>query len=115
MNRDHQYWAVKVEDCIILLPRGGDDSFYEEAEVFKNNGHGTISGPVWFPVKFGRVPCAGLTLRKEVEMKDTIKTDTLFGQEGKIMHDNGNEWSFVVADHHGSVITLLKLPSEKSE
>ena len=113
MNRDHQYWAVKIEDCIIILPKGGNDSFYEEAEVFKNNGRGTISGPIWYPVKFDRAPNAELTREKVRQLKESMEVDNLFGQEGKIFLNNGNEWPVVVAFHHESVASILKLPDAR--
>ena len=110
MNREQQHWAVKVGDCIVLLPRGGDDLFYEEAEVVRSGGHGTINGPLWYPLKFGQDYRGSMTFKTGVDIRALSGVDNLFGKDGKTVDGNGIERPFVVADHQGLNATLVAMP-----
>ena len=110
MNREQQHWLVKVGDCIVLLPRGGDVSFFEDTEVLRAYGHGTINGPLWYPLKFGQHYCWSTTLKEDIDIREKFGVNNLFGQYGKTVDSNGIECSFVIADHQGRHVTLLALP-----
>ena len=110
MNRKQQHWAVKVRDCIVLLPRGGDESFYEEADVIRGGGHGTINGPLWYPLKFGQGHRGSMTFKAGVDIKALSGVDNLFGKDGKTVDGSGIERPFVIADHQGLNATLVAMP-----
>ncbi len=110
MNREQHHWAVKVGDCIVLLPRGGDESFFEEAEVLRGNGHGTINGPLWYPLKFGQDYRESMTFKEDVDIRAEFGVDNLFGKDGKTVGRNGIEYPFVIADHQGLHASFVATP-----
>ena len=110
MNREQQHWAVKVGDCIVLLPRGGDESFYEEAEAIRGDGHGTINGPAWRPLKFGQDYRGSMTFKTDVDIRALFGVDNLFGKDGKTVDTNGIERPFVIADHQGLDASFIAKP-----
>ncbi len=110
MNREQQYWAVKVGDCIVLLPQGGDESFFEEAEVLRGDGHGTINGPLWYPLKFGQDYRGSMTFKSDVDIRAQFGVDNLFGKYGKAVDSNGTEYQFVIADHQGLHASIVEMP-----
>ena len=110
MNRERQHWAVKVADCIVLLPRGGDESFYKETEVIRSDGHGTINGPLWYPIKFGQDYRGSMTFKNDVDIRAQFGVDNLFGKDGKTVDSNGVERPFVIADHQGLTASFVAMP-----
>ena len=110
MNREQQHWAVRVGDCIVLLPRGGDESFFEEAEVLRGDGHGTINGPLWYPLKFGQGYRGSMTFKEDVDIRAEFGVDNLFGKDGKTVDKNGTEYPFVIADHQGLHASFVATP-----
>ena len=55
---DRPCWAVKMGDCIVLLPAGGDARFYRDTEIFVRIMAGNQvqfrMDYSWHPVKFGK-------------------------------------------------------------
>ena len=111
MSREKQHWAVKIGNCVVLLPRRDDEGFYEEAEVICNGGHGTINGPVWRPVKFGVNHRGSMMFKDGVDIRAHFGVKNLFGQDGKMIDNNGVEWPFVIADHQRSHATIIAMPA----
>ena len=110
MNREQQHWAVKVEDCIVLLPRGGDELFFKVAEVILGDGHGTIDGPLWRPIKFGQDYRGSMTFKEDFDIRARFGVDNLFGKDGKTVDSNGIERPFVIADHQGLNASFVAMP-----
>ena len=106
MDRERHHWAVNIRGCVVLLPKGGDESFYEEAELVRNGGHGLVNGLYWPLVKFGRLCLMEGTLKKDSATKEQYCADNLFGKEYTV-DVNGIEVQFVCADHQGLEVTLV--------
>ena len=67
MNRKRRpCWAVKVGDCIVLLPRSWDQSYYEwTSSMSPPNEKITIGGgPRWNPAKFGSRRVASISFQE---------------------------------------------------
>ena len=110
MNREQQHWAVKVGDCVVLLPRGGDESFFRESEVIRGDGHGTINGPLWRPLKFGRDYRGSMTFKKDFDIRAQFGIDNLFAKDGETVDRDGIERPFVIADHQGLSASFIATP-----
>ena len=111
MSRERRCWAVKIDSYVVLLPRGEDESFYEDIGDWLPDGKGNIGGFWWSPVKFGgggpgRTGYAVVTLEEADQMK-ARGVDNLFGMTYTYIHPNGAPQEFVVADHQGLVVTLI--------
>lgn len=113
IDREKQHWAVKVDDSIILLPRNGHTSFYDETEAIHSNGQGEIRGLYWRPVKFGRVNRHKLSIDWNTYSKAHTGVENLFGKDCSIACDNGHTRQFVIVDHHVSSIVIF--PEPKSD
>ena len=109
MDRDRQHWAVKIGDCFVFLPKGGDDNFYERAKVAFNVGHG-INGIFWHPVKFSSQHQILAMFKEDFAIKANCGADNLFGSDSHVVVDNV-EAQCVVADHQGLEVTLVLMPS----
>lgn len=110
MNRKQQHWAVKIGDCFVLLPRGGDESFFKEAEVIRGDGYGTLHGPLWYPLKFGQDFRGSMTFKEDVDIRAQFGVDNLFGTHGKTVDGNGIERPFVIVDHQGLNASFVATP-----
>ena len=110
MDRERQHWAVKIADCFVFLPRGGDESFYEKGEVALNGDHGAINGTFWHPIKFDPRNKFLAMFKEDSASKARFGVDNLFGKDGQVAVD-GVEVECVVADHQGLEITFVRMPS----
>ena len=110
MDRERKHWAVKIGDCFVFLPKGGDESFYEKGKVTLNGDHGTIDGHFWQPVKFDPRNKFQVILKEDSAAKAWFGVDNLFGKDGQVAVD-GVEIECVVADHQGLEVTLVPKPS----
>ncbi len=99
-------WAVKIADCMVLLPRGGDESFYTDAEIFRGDRVDIGDGPMWAPVRFGETPTGIATYREESDAHKAIGEINLFGAKGRWSIE-GRDHPFVIADHQGRYIVML--------
>ena len=108
MNREQTpCWAVKMGDCIVLLPRSWDKSFYEWTDNLpSSNGKITIGGgPLWYPAKFGRRRVASIALREGCSPREVLGED-LFGMLGR-MTQGDKVTPFVFADYSGQEVTVM--------
>ena len=110
MNREQTpCWAVKMGDCLVLLPRSWDTSFYEWTGNFnflspdaKINIGG---GPLWYPAKFGLCPVTSITFREGFNPRKVLG-ESLFGAQIRVTQGD-KVASFVVADYSGQDATLI--------
>ena len=108
MNRKQRpCWAVKMGDCIVLLPRSWDRSFYEwTGSVPSPNGKITIGGgPLWYPAKFGHRRVASISFREGYSPRNAIGED-LFGMRGRVTQDK-RVTPFVFADASDQEVTVM--------
>lgn len=108
MNRNQTpCWAVKMGDCIVLLPRSWDKSFYEwTGSLPSPNGKITIGdGPLWYPTKFGHRRVATFTL-PEGDSPGQVLGEDLFGMKGRVTQGN-KVTPFVFADYRDQEVTVI--------
>ena len=108
MNRKQRpCWAVKMGDCIVLLPRSWDQSFYEwTSSVLSPNGKITIGGgPLWYPAKFGHRRVASIPFREGRSPRKVLGED-LFGVRGRVTQGD-RVTPFVFADSSGQEVTVM--------
>ena len=101
-------WAVGMEGLAVLLPRGWDESFYDDLHKSWPSGKGDLGGgPVWFPARFGWVRSGSITFKEDVDVAQTVGgAEQLFGAQGRVVKD-GEELNFIVADWNGQQVTTL--------
>ena len=112
MNREQQHWAVKIIDCIVILPRGGDESFYKRAEELETKDRGAFKGPFWNLIKFGLDHRGSSTVKESVDIKEDFGIENLFGIVKEVIDIRGNMRNYVVADHQGADVSLVELPRD---
>ena len=103
-------WSVKMRDCLVVLPRGGDDSFYESLEALREQvGTGSIEftgSPTWYLLRFGFLPTASFQLKDPADFSAKHKLDTLFGKQMRIASPEV-AGSGVCTDHQEQHVTVL--------
>ena len=110
--RQRPCWVVKMGNCLVLLPRGWDTSFYEWMESTAS-GEGNLTlggGPLWYPRKFGYACPGSITFREDA---DFLKRNDIFGCTGSRHHD-GIKVPFVMVDRSTRHITLLIAPRDSA-
>ncbi len=112
MNREQQHWAVKIVDCIVTLPRGGDESFYKRAGALETGNRGAFNGPFWNLIKFGLDHRASSTVKESIDIKAHFGIENLFGIVDEVVDSRGNKREYVVVDHQGSNVSLVELPRD---
>ncbi len=108
MNRKRRpCWAVKVGDCIVLLPRSWDQSYYEwTSSMSPPNEKITIGGgPRWNPAKFGSRRVASISFQ-EGHNPIKILGDGMFGIWGRVTQGD-RVTPFVFADSSGQEVTVM--------
>ena len=108
MNREQTpCWAVKMGDCIVLLPRSWDRSFYEWIGSMPSpNGEVTIGGgPLWYLAKFGHRRVASISFREGHSPRKVLGED-LFGMPGRVTQGD-KITPFVFADYSGQQVTVM--------
>ena len=103
-------WSVKMRDCVVVLPRGGDDSFYGSVKALRTRvgtGSFQVTGrPTWNLLKFGFLPTASFSLKDPADFRTKHKLNTLFGASMRIATPDF-AGSGVCADHQGRYVTVL--------
>ena len=100
-------WAVKMGDCIVVLPRSWDQSFYEwigsmpSATVTVTIG----GGPLWYPARFGDRRVESIGVREGSHPREVLGED-LFGLPGRRTQDD-KVTPFVLADYSGQEVTVI--------
>ena len=108
MNRTQTpCWAVKMGDCIVLLPRSWDQSLYDwTGKMPSSNVNVTIGGgPLWYPVKFGDQRVGSIAFAEGYHPRETLGKD-LFGLPGKLTQGDKMA-SFFFADYSGQEVTVV--------
>ena len=108
MNRTQTpCWAVKMGDCIVLLPRSWDQSLYEwTGKMPSSNVNVTIGGgPLWYPVKFGDQRVGSIGFQEGFHPRETLSKD-LFGLPGQLTQGDKMA-SFFFADYSGQEVTVI--------
>jgi hypothetical protein len=108
MNRKRRpCWAVKMGDCIVLLPRSWDQSFYEwTGSMSSPNGKITIGdGPLWYPAKFGHRRVASISFREGYSPRKVLG-EGLFGMQGRVTQGD-RVTPFVFADSSDQEVTVM--------
>ena len=100
-------WAVKIADCIVLLPRSWDQSLYEwTGSMPSSNVNVTIGGgPLWCPVKFGAQRVGSIGFQEGCHPRETLSED-LFGLPGQVTRGDKIA-SFFFADYSGQEVTVI--------
>ena len=103
-------WSVKMRDCAVVLPRGGDDSFYGSLKALRQRvgtGSFQVTGrPTWNLLRFGFLPAVSFLLKDPADFRTKHKLDTLFGASMRIATPDF-AGSGVCADHQGRYVTVL--------
>ena len=108
MNRTQTpCWAVKMGDCIVLLPKSWDQSLYERTDKMpSSNVNVTIGdGPLWYPVKFGDQRVGSIAFSEGYHPRETLDKD-LFGLPGQLTQGDKIA-SFFFADYSGQEVTVI--------
>ena len=97
-RRQTPCWAVKMRDCIVLLPRSWDVSFYDWTDSLSSpDDRLTIGGgPLWYPAKFGQRQVASIPF-PESNGPGRMLGEDLFGKQGRVTKGD-NVVPFVVED-----------------
>ena len=100
-------WAVKMGDCIVLLPRSWDQSLYDwTGSMPSSNVNVTIGGgPLWYPVKFGEQRVGSIAFQEGCHPRETLSED-LFGLPGQVTQGDKTA-SFFFADYSGQEVTVI--------
>ena len=100
-------WAVKMGDCLVLLPRSWDQSLYEwTGSMPSSNVNVTIGGgPLWYPVKFGAQRVGSIGFQEGYHPRETLSED-MFGLPGQVTQDDKTA-SFFFADYSGQEVTVI--------
>ena len=103
-------WSVKMHDSLVVLPRGGDNSFYRSLEALRQRvgtGHLQVTGsPTWNLLRFGFLPTASFQLKDAATFSTKYKLDTLFGVAMRVATPDFAASGFC-ADHQGRHGTVL--------
>ena len=110
MDQQRQCWAVKICDCIVLLPSAGDEYFYHNSALVRSAGYGTCQGPLWWLAKFGQVGRRGATFKRGFDVRAYFGIDNLFGKEAKVVSKNGRERHYLVANQRGLEVAFVQMP-----
>ena len=108
MNRKQRpCWAVKMGDCIVLVPRSWDQSFYEwTGNLSLPDDKITIGGgPLWYPAKFGHRRVASIPFR-EGHSPRKVLGECLFGMRGRVTQGD-RVTPCVFADSSGQEVTVM--------
>ena len=99
-------WAVIMQECVVVLPAGWDESFYDRMLEVWPDGKGELGGgPLWYPAKFGEVVGGKIAFKEGVDV-EKVTGGNLFGKRGRVEKD-GVTTEFVIADWSGQAITTL--------
>lgn len=104
-------WAVKMGGRLVLLPRGCDAAFYDWAECVFDQDSGQRAeiclggGPMWYPVRFGRIPVVSIPFREGYDPRKQAGFD-LFGRTGRVTWA-GKVIPVVVADYAAEYVTVM--------
>ena len=103
-------WSVKMRECIVLLPRGGDDSFYGSVEGLRQpvgTGSFRVTGhPTWNLLRFGFLPAPTFRSSALAMFRPKPKLETFFG-ESMTIETLDFSASGVCVDHQGRYATML--------
>lgn len=112
-RRQRPSWVVKIQDRVVLLPIGCDESLYEWTSSLPREGEITIGGgPLFYPVQFGESFVFLATFREGNDPGDRAGTD-LFGSTGRVEKE-GMELPFAVADYGARHLTGLFMKEEET-
>ena len=106
-RRQTPCWAVKMRECIVLLPRNWDMSFYDWTDGLPSPG-GKLTvggGPLWYPARFGQRRVASIAFREGSGPRRMLGED-LFGKQGRVTKGD-NVTPFVVADYSDQDATVM--------
>ena len=100
-------WAVKMGDCIVLLPRSWDQSLYEWiGSSPSGNVKVTVGGgPLWYPGKFGDRRVESIVVQAGYHPKEVLGED-LFGLPGRGTQGD-KVIPFVFVDYSGQEVTII--------
>ena len=107
-------WVVKMDERVVLLPRGWDQTFYERIGSQPADEIAIGDGPFWFPARFGanrRVRV--LTLPEGHEPLELLGED-VFGSTRQLIQD-GKTTPYIVVDCHGQEVTIMITAGPKKE
>ncbi len=104
-KKKHPCWAVKMEDCVVLLPCSRDDSFYRLNKDFVADKGELGDGPLFFPSKFGNNNAAFVEIGDANSIEKAIGSD-LFARNGEFSIGE-RKVPFVVADYNREYVSVL--------
>ena len=103
-------WSVKMRGSLVVLPRGGDDSFYGSLEALRQRvGTGALQvtgSPTWNLLRFGFLPTISFQLKNATTFRSRYRRDTLFGVSMKVATPDFAGSGFC-ANHQGRHGTVL--------
>ena len=112
--RQRPCWAVKMGNCLVLLPRGWDTSFYEWVESIAS-GEGKLTlggGPLWHPHKFGHLGLGSVSFIEGRGRDPRQAGADLFGMAGGVNLEDGQSIPVVYVDHTMHYVTVLMAPRD---